>query len=143
MRKLFFLKCFFTSTAFGYSSLYISWYEQQGKGLQFENIWTSPIANDSMSYGWSIVVMLLDGLVYGVLGWYAKQIVPGRYGAAQQPWYFLFTPKFWSSTLCCRMCLFSRQHASNELYKDRSFKDRRAHKCIFIQTFILDFFCMT
>lgn len=121
-------KCLFTSTAFGYSSLYISWYEQQGKGLQFEDIWSSPITNDSMSYGWSIVVMLVDGIIYGVLGWYIKQIFPGRYGAAQQPWYFLLTPKFWSGTVCGRVCM--SRNSSNELFKDRSFKDRRANKCI-------------
>lgn len=71
-------KCLSTATAFGYSSLYISWYEQQGKGLQWSQIWESPIPNDTMNYGVTIMIMFLDGFIYGFLGWYVKKVFAGN-----------------------------------------------------------------
>lgn len=94
--------CLSSATAFGYSSLYMSWYEQQGKGLQFKDIWVSPIPNDKMTYGLTIVLMFMDGLVYGLLGWYVQNVFPSRYGASK-PFYFLVTPKFWKTTFIGRM----------------------------------------
>jgi hypothetical protein len=67
-----------SATAFGYSSLYISWYEQQGKGLQWADAWTSPIQNDSMNYSLSIILMIFDGVLYGLLGWYVKKVFPSK-----------------------------------------------------------------
>ena len=65
-----------SAAAFGYSSLYISWYEQQGRGLQLSDISTSPIPGDQMNFSWSIIMMFLDGVIYGILGWYVKNVFP-------------------------------------------------------------------
>jgi hypothetical protein len=84
-----------------------------------------------MNFGWSILIMLFDGVLYGLLGWYVKKIFPGRYGASE-PWYFIFTPKFWSTTVVARAFLPSthpHHHLNSEYFKDRSFKDKRAFKC--------------
>jgi len=107
------LKCLSTATAFGYSSLYISWYEQQGKGLQWSQIWESPIPNDTMNFGVTILIMFLDGIVYGFLGWYVKK--KGKYGTSQ-PFYFIITPSFWRSTIFCRP--FCCSHSSTDEYND-------------------------
>ena len=120
------LQCLSSATAFGYSSLYISWYEQQGKGLQWENVWTSPIPNDTMTYGWTIVIMFFDGVLYGILGWYVKNVFPSQYGASQ-PFYFILTPKFWKSTFIGRIFCRNKQF-SNEYLKDMSFKKNNKKK---------------
>jgi ABC-type multidrug transport system fused ATPase/permease subunit len=124
-----------SATAFGYSSLYISWYEQQGKGLQWADIWTSPVPNDTMNYGYTIIIMILDGFVYGILGWYVKNVFPSQYGASQ-PFYFILTPKFWKSTIVGRIfCQQNSQPNSNEYIKDSSFKkaNRKANKNKYIE----------
>ena len=73
-----FAMCLSTATAFGYSSLYISWYEQQGKGLQWGQIWQSPVPNDTLSFGATVLIMFLDGIIYGILGWYVKKVFAGN-----------------------------------------------------------------
>ena len=114
--------CLSSATAFGYSSLYMSWYEQQGKGLQWKDVWVSPIPNDDMTYGLTVVMMIVDGIVYGILGWYVKKVFPSNYGASQ-PFYFLLTPKFWRSTIIGR--IFCRQvKIANEYFKDSTYKKK-------------------
>jgi hypothetical protein len=122
-------KCLSSATAFGYSSLYISWYEQQGKGLQWSNIWESPVPNDTMTYGWTIVIMFFDGCIYGILGWYVKNVFPSQYGASQ-PFYFILTPKFWKSTFIGRIFCngHSNVQASNEYVKDLGSKKNAIRK---------------
>jgi hypothetical protein len=56
----------------------MSWYEQQGKGLQLEDVWRSPIPKDTMNFGWVILIMFFDGILYGVLGWYVKNVFPSK-----------------------------------------------------------------
>nr|QNH67915.1 ATP-binding cassette transporter subfamily A member 1-like protein X3 [Brachionus plicatilis] len=124
-----FLLCLFAATGFGYSSLYLSWYEQQGKGLQFEDVWKSPITNDSMNYGYSIMILILDGIVYGLLGWYVKKVFPGRYGASQ-PWYFIVSPKYWSRSILCKFCIEKKIVNSEIFNKDGSIKDNSKYKYI-------------
>ncbi len=141
-------KCLSSATAFGYSSLYITWYEQQGKGLSWPNIFVSPIPNDNMSFGLTILIMALDGLAYGLMGWYVKSVFPstyiilfcslfpidcqvkffcvsssGNYGS-RKPWYFIFAPKLW-------IAIFGSgsSKTTDEYLKDRSFRGERRGKC--------------
>ena len=75
--------------------------------------------------------MIMDGIIYGILGWYVKNVFPSRYGASQ-PWYFIFTPKFWSSTIFCQIFFPSKpQEALSEYYRDRVSRAEKKHKCIF------------
>nr|UOU03310.1 ATP-binding cassette subfamily A1-like 3 [Brachionus rubens] len=127
-----FFLCLFAATGFGYSSLYISWYEQQGKGLQFEDIWKSPITNDSMNFGYSILILILDGCIYGILGWYVKKIFPGRYGASQ-PWYFIFTLKYWSQSIFFRFCITKKIETNEFFNKDGSIKEKSKEKDRYIE----------
>ena len=94
--------------------------------MQWENVWTSPIPNDTMTYGWTIVIMFFDGVLYGILGWYVKNVFPSQYGASQ-PFYFILTPKFWKSTFIGRIFCRNKQF-SNEYLKDMSFKKNNKKK---------------
>uniref|UniRef100_A0A8C5FXE8 ATP-binding cassette, sub-family A (ABC1), member 4b n=1 Tax=Gadus morhua TaxID=8049 RepID=A0A8C5FXE8_GADMO len=81
--------------AFGFGTEYLSRYEEQGLGLQWDNIQSSPLEGDSYSFMTSVGMMLLDAVLYGVLAWYLDNVFPGQYGIGR-PFYFLFQPSYWS-----------------------------------------------
>ncbi|KAJ8318608.1 hypothetical protein KUTeg_003699 [Tegillarca granosa] len=91
------LACLFSTTSFGFGAQYLSRYEVQGVGVHWSNIQSTPIAGDSMSFSWTCILMLIDGVIYLVIGWYVRNVKPGKYGVAQ-PWYFPFSPKYWGCT---------------------------------------------
>ncbi|XP_061735979.1 glucosylceramide transporter ABCA12 isoform X2 [Nerophis ophidion] len=86
-------------TCFSYASQYISRYETQGEGIQWYNSYTSPMAGDTSSFGWLCWLMLIDSLLYFILGAYIRTVFPGDYGIAA-PWYFPFTASFWNHLWC-------------------------------------------
>uniref|UniRef100_A0A3B4U4K5 ATP binding cassette subfamily A member 4 n=1 Tax=Seriola dumerili TaxID=41447 RepID=A0A3B4U4K5_SERDU len=80
--------------AFGFGTEYLSRYEEQGLGLQWDNIRTSPLEKDSYSFLTSIFMMMFDAVLYAVLAWYLDNVFPGQYGIGQ-PFYFPFQPSYW------------------------------------------------
>lgn len=48
-----------------------------------------------VSVGDACGFLLLDTLIYFILGWYFHQLFPGEFGVPR-PWYFPFTSTFWS-----------------------------------------------
>uniref|UniRef100_A0A8C8SU25 ATP binding cassette subfamily A member 12 n=1 Tax=Pelusios castaneus TaxID=367368 RepID=A0A8C8SU25_9SAUR len=82
-------------TAFSYASQYIARYEEQGIGLQWDNMYTSPMTGDSTSFGWMCWLILIDSFIYFILGWYIRNVFPGKYGMAA-PWYFPLLPSYWA-----------------------------------------------
>ncbi|XP_072500142.1 retinal-specific phospholipid-transporting ATPase ABCA4 isoform X1 [Notamacropus eugenii] len=80
--------------AFGFGTEYLSRYEEQGLGLQWGNIGTSPMEGDEFSFFLSIKMMLIDAVLYGFLAWYLDQVLPGDYGTPL-PWYFLLQESYW------------------------------------------------
>ncbi|XP_062434346.1 glucosylceramide transporter ABCA12 [Rhea pennata] len=81
-------------TAFSYASQYIARYEAQGVGLQWDNMYKSPMIGDNTSFGWMCWLILIDSFIYFILGWYIRNVFPGRYGMAA-PWYFPLLPSYW------------------------------------------------
>lgn len=63
--------------AFGFGTEYLSRYEEQGLGLQWDNIRTSPLEGDRYSFLTSVYMMMLDALLYAVLAWYLDNVFPG------------------------------------------------------------------
>ncbi|KAG9477530.1 hypothetical protein GDO78_002762, partial [Eleutherodactylus coqui] len=84
----------FSPTALSYATQYIVRYEEQDVGIQWDNMYTSPVINDTFCVGWLCWIMLIDALIYFVVGWYIRIVFPGQYGIAT-PWYFLVLPSFW------------------------------------------------
>lgn len=72
------LQSFLSPVAFGFGTEYLSRYEEQGLGLQWNNIQTSPLEKDTYSFLTSILMMLLDAALYGILAWYLDNVFPGR-----------------------------------------------------------------
>uniref|UniRef100_A0A8B9HX73 P-type phospholipid transporter n=1 Tax=Astyanax mexicanus TaxID=7994 RepID=A0A8B9HX73_ASTMX len=80
--------------AFGFGTEYLSRYEEQGLGLQWDNIGTSPLEGDEFSFLNSIGMMLFDSVLYAVLAWYLDNVFPGQYGIGR-PFYFPLQPSYW------------------------------------------------
>nr|XP_009684303.1 PREDICTED: retinal-specific ATP-binding cassette transporter [Struthio camelus australis] len=83
-----------SQVAFGFGTEYLSRYEEQGLGLQWGNIRTSPLEGDEYSFLFSIKMMLFDAFLYGILSWYIDNVFPGDYGLPQ-PWYFPLQESYW------------------------------------------------
>ncbi|XP_047193227.1 glucosylceramide transporter ABCA12 isoform X2 [Scophthalmus maximus] len=90
----------FSPTCFSYASQYVSRYETQGEGIQWSNSYTSPMAGDTTSFGWLCWLMLIDSILYFVIGAYIRMVLPGKYGIPA-PWYFPFKASFWAELCCC------------------------------------------
>lgn len=75
---MFVLQSLLSPVAFGFGTEYLSRYEEQGLGLQWDNISTSPLEGDDFSFLNSIRMMLFDSVLYGVLAWYLDNIFPGQ-----------------------------------------------------------------
>uniref|UniRef100_A0A4W2CL05 ATP binding cassette subfamily A member 12 n=1 Tax=Bos indicus x Bos taurus TaxID=30522 RepID=A0A4W2CL05_BOBOX len=87
-------------TAFSYAGQYIARYEEQGIGLQWENMYSSPVQDDTTSFGWLCCLILADSFIYFLIAWYVRNVFPGTYGMAA-PWYFPFLPSYWKERLGC------------------------------------------
>ena len=68
-----------SQVAFGLGTEYLSRYEEQGLGLQWDNMGTSPLEGDEFSFLSSIGMMSLDTLLYAVLAWYLDHVFPGQH----------------------------------------------------------------
>ncbi|XP_037335370.2 phospholipid-transporting ATPase ABCA1-like [Pungitius pungitius] len=83
--------------AFGYGCENFAKYEEQGIGIQWYNINTSPEEGGRYTFIVSIVMMLVDAAIYCLLTWYIENVFPGQYGIPR-PWYFPFTASYWCGT---------------------------------------------
>lgn len=63
--------------AFGYGCENFSKYEEQGIGIQWHNIGTSPEEGERYTFIVSIIMMLFDAVFYWTLTWYIENVFPG------------------------------------------------------------------
>ncbi|XP_028271340.1 LOW QUALITY PROTEIN: ATP-binding cassette sub-family A member 1-like [Parambassis ranga] len=80
--------------AFGFGCEYFALFEEQGVGIQWKNLVSSPLEEDDFSLRTAIILMYVDSFLYGVLTWYLEAVFPGQYGIPR-PWYFPFTKSYW------------------------------------------------
>uniref|UniRef100_A0A4W4H8L4 P-type phospholipid transporter n=1 Tax=Electrophorus electricus TaxID=8005 RepID=A0A4W4H8L4_ELEEL len=78
----------------GFDLLYISQYEEQGVGIQWFNLRSSPTEGDQYSFTTSAIMLYVDAFIYGVATWYIEAVFPGQYGIPR-PWYFIFQMNYW------------------------------------------------
>ncbi|KAM9713003.1 retinal-specific phospholipid-transporting ATPase ABCA4a isoform 3-T3 [Menidia menidia] len=107
-----------SQVAFGFGTEYLSRYEEQGMGLQWDNIQTSPLEGDEFSFLTSIFMMGLDTVLYAVMAWYLDNVFPGQYGIGR-PLYFPLQPCYWFNTVA---------PASGKLELDKKGFDNLANK---------------
>uniref|UniRef100_A0A8D2LMX0 P-type phospholipid transporter n=1 Tax=Varanus komodoensis TaxID=61221 RepID=A0A8D2LMX0_VARKO len=80
--------------AFGYGCDHLGQLEEQGIGLQWDNILETPLGNHNYNLTTSVCLMLFDGLLYGIITWYIEAVFPGQFGIPK-PWYFPFMKSYW------------------------------------------------
>ncbi|CAL8357983.1 unnamed protein product [Merluccius merluccius] len=80
--------------AFGFGCEYFALFEEQGVGIQWSNLVSSPLEEDDYSLTTSIILMYCDSVLYGIMTWYIEAVFPGQYGIPR-PWFFLFTKSYW------------------------------------------------
>uniref|UniRef100_UPI00398ECFE0 phospholipid-transporting ATPase ABCA1-like isoform X2 n=1 Tax=Pristiophorus japonicus TaxID=55135 RepID=UPI00398ECFE0 len=86
--------------AFGFGCEYFSLYEEQGIGIQWFNLVSSPVEGDAYNFTTSIILMLFDAVLYGIATWYIEAVFPGQYGVPK-PWYFPALRSYWCGELLC------------------------------------------
>lgn len=67
-----------STTAFGLGSKYFALYEVAGVGIQWRTISQSPVEGDAFNLGLSMMMLIIDAAVYGVLTWYIEAVHPGE-----------------------------------------------------------------
>ncbi|KAF0033712.1 hypothetical protein F2P81_013778 [Scophthalmus maximus] len=65
-----------STTAFGLGSKYFALYEVAGVGIQWRTISQSPVEGDDFNLGLSMMMLIIDASVYGVLTWYIEAVHP-------------------------------------------------------------------
>ncbi|XP_058257271.1 phospholipid-transporting ATPase ABCA1 isoform X2 [Hemibagrus wyckioides] len=88
------LASFLSPVAFGFGCEYFSQYEEQGVGIQWYNLLSSPAEGDKYNFTTSIIMLYVDAFIYGVATWYIEAVFPGQYGIPR-PWNFLFQLNYW------------------------------------------------
>jgi len=73
----------------------VAW-EAAGQGATFDNLWTS-FGNNGYSIGASLVMLVVDLVLYTFLAWYFDNVIPTEYGVRRPP-YFLFLPSYWTGS---------------------------------------------
>lgn len=68
----------FSTTAFGLGAKYFAFYEEEGVGVHWNNIYISPLENDDYNLFFVTVMMAIDSLLYGLLVWYIENVHPGK-----------------------------------------------------------------
>lgn len=71
----------------------IMW-ETKIDGVQFYNIMSSPGGKDTLSVGFTMIMLLVDAVLYMLLTIYVEKVFPGEYGF-KEPWYFCFKVDYW------------------------------------------------
>ncbi|XP_044296030.1 ATP-binding cassette sub-family A member 2 [Varanus komodoensis] len=83
-----------STTAFGLGAKYFALYEVAGVGIQWHTFSQSPVEGDDFNLLLSMVMLIVDAVVYGVLTWYIEAVHPGMYGLPR-PWYFPLQKSYW------------------------------------------------
>ncbi|XP_029904883.1 phospholipid-transporting ATPase ABCA1 isoform X2 [Myripristis murdjan] len=88
------LASLFSPVAFGFGCEYFAQYEEQGVGIQWYNVHSSPMEGDTYNFNTSIVMLYVDAVIYASAAWYIEAVFPGEYGIPK-PWNFIFQVNYW------------------------------------------------
>lgn len=74
--------------AFGFGCEYFALFEEQGIGVQWDNLFESPVEEDGFNLTTAVSMMLFDTFLYGVMTWYIEAVFPGtpRFQTALADW---------------------------------------------------------
>ena len=52
--------------------------EERGEGMQWDNI-DERVLYTKLTFDELLLFMFIDGIIYGLIGWYASNVFPGEY----------------------------------------------------------------
>uniref|UniRef100_A0A673GV60 P-type phospholipid transporter n=1 Tax=Sinocyclocheilus rhinocerous TaxID=307959 RepID=A0A673GV60_9TELE len=93
-------KSLLSPVAFGFGCEYFALFEEQGVGIQWNNLFSSPMEEDNYNLTTCLILMYFDAFLYGVMTWYIEAVFPGQYGIPR-PWYFPFSKSYWFGETVC------------------------------------------
>ena len=67
--------------------------EDSGIGVQLTNFDSSDFPS-GYTFGSSLIMLVVDIILWGLLTWYLNRVIPGDYGAPQK-WNFFITRRYW------------------------------------------------
>ncbi|KAM7035903.1 ATP-binding cassette sub-family A member 13 [Passerculus sandwichensis] len=70
------IMCLLSTTAFGQGIFFITYFEGQEIGIQWDNVHQSTAQGGYMTFGWMCWMMFFDSILYFVGGWYFSNIFP-------------------------------------------------------------------
>lgn len=69
-----FAQSLMSPVAFGFGCEYFALFEEQGIGVQWDNLFESPTKEDGFNLTTSVSMMLFDTFLYGVMTWYIVRL---------------------------------------------------------------------
>nr|XP_047932357.1 ATP-binding cassette sub-family A member 13 [Anser cygnoides] len=116
------IMCLLSTTAFGQGVFFITFFEGQEIGIQWNNVYQPMAQGGYMTFGLTCWMMLFDSILYSIGGWYFSNIVSGKFGLRNY-WYFPFTVSYWKN-LCGaermrKHCLNSNMFFFNENFQEK------------------------
>ncbi|KAM9305170.1 phospholipid-transporting ATPase ABCA3 [Gastrophryne carolinensis] len=91
------VSCLISNVGMAMGAQLIGMFEGKGTGAQWSNVMTPVSVDDNFTLGQVLGMLLLDSILYSVIGWYVESVMPGDYGVPQ-PWYFPLLPSYWCGT---------------------------------------------
>ncbi|XP_053685902.1 phospholipid-transporting ATPase ABCA3-like [Sabethes cyaneus] len=88
--------CLFHNSAMSFGFMLMMRHEGTTNGVQWSNLFSPVTVDDELSVGLTMVMLLVDSVIYLLIALYVEKVFPGKYGVAQ-PWYFPFTKEFWTN----------------------------------------------
>ena len=74
--KPIFIQSLSSTAAFSYACQFMTYYENQGEGIQWDN---AKEGWGGFDFRWGAWMMLFDGIAYGLIGWYVRNVFPGEF----------------------------------------------------------------
>ncbi|NXU47135.1 ABCAD protein, partial [Turnix velox] len=116
------MMCLLSTTAFGQGVFFITLFEGQEIGIQWNNVHQSMAQGGCMTFGWMCWMMFFDSILYSIGGWYFSNIIPGKFGLKSR-WYFPFTISYWKN-LCGAEARKRHFLSSNMFFFNENFQEK-------------------
>ncbi|KAH8261715.1 hypothetical protein KR044_002735 [Drosophila immigrans] len=85
------------NTAMGFVCNLIVKYELKGVGLQWSNLFEPVNADDTLTMGGVLIMMIISCVIFMIICLYIEQVMPSTFGVSRV-WYFPFTKSYWCSS---------------------------------------------
>ncbi|XP_053687488.1 phospholipid-transporting ATPase ABCA3-like [Sabethes cyaneus] len=84
----------FANSGMSFGFMLMMRHEGTSTGLQWSNLFETVTVDDNLTVGHTLIMLLVDAVLYLLIALYVEKVFPGEFGVGQR-WYFLFTKKFW------------------------------------------------